>query len=142
MGRGQRGVNLDRVVREALHKVMAVNLNEDKKHVKEQKEWCPRQREQQVQRLGGLEDGCTELWLIMMPLSNNVFLFIVFIKANSLLSQYGGHSQICSPSMSVSVHFLSPTPYLSGAYEGWKRHVTFGQELLLTDVARSRALSL
>lgn len=81
MGKGQRGVNLDRVVTEALHKVTAVNLNDDKKHVEEQKEWCPRQREQQVQRLGGLEDGCTELLLITMPLSNNVFLFIVFIQA-------------------------------------------------------------
>lgn len=109
MGKGQRGVNLDRVVRQALHKVTAVNLNDDKKHVGEQKEWCPRQREQQVRRLGGLEDGCIELLLIMMPLSNNVFLFIVFIQAivsspNTVVIHKFAH-QVC---LFLCISFPSP----------------------------------
>lgn len=63
------------MVREALYKVMAVNLH-DEKHIKEQREWCPTQREQQVQRPGGLEDGCTEFLMTTMPLSNHAFIFI------------------------------------------------------------------
>ena len=62
-----------------------------KQHTKEQKVGCPGQREQQVQRPCGLEAGCLDLLMAMMPMSNRASGFIewCFKSSQSPLQIWG-----------------------------------------------------